>query len=137
MWDRPIEGLLITTGLTLIVANAFDLGSIALTGSTAFLIIFAAVNAAAVRLATRWMQRALAVTAAAAGAASLVALILNERSSNPRGLVIVSGLVAGLFASEGTYRSSRGARSPATLLHCRAPRARPPLLGDRMPTSDE
>jgi amino acid transporter len=104
VWDRPIEGLLITTGLTLIVANAFDLSSIALTGSAAFLIIFAAVNAAAVRMATRGTQRLLAVTATAACLVSLAALILDEGSSNPRGLGIVGGLVAGSFASEATYR---------------------------------
>jgi amino acid transporter len=108
VWDRPIEGLLITTGLTLIVANAFDLSSIALTGSAAFLIIFASVNAAAVRLATRRAPRVLAVTAAAACAASLVALILEERSSNPGGLVIVGGLVVGSFASEAIYRRLTG-----------------------------
>jgi amino acid transporter len=104
VWDRPIEGLLVTTGLTLVVANAFDLNSIALTGSAAFLIIFAAVNVAAARLAQRTTQRMLAVAAAAACVASLVALILEERSHNLWGVVIVCGLVAGSFAIEALYR---------------------------------
>jgi uncharacterized protein len=104
VWDRPIEGLLVTTGLTLVVANALNLNSIALTGSAAFLIIFAAVNAAAVRLAKRTAPRVLAVAAPAACVASLVALILEERSHNPWSVVIVGGLVAGSFAMEALYR---------------------------------
>jgi hypothetical protein len=106
VWDRPIEGLLVTTGLTLVVANAFDLSSIALTGSAAFLIIFAAVNAAAARLATRTAPRVLAIAAATACLASLVALILEERSQNLEGVVIVGGLVAGSFAIEALYRKT-------------------------------
>ncbi len=104
VWDRPIEGLLVTTGLTFIVANAFNLNSIALTGSAAFLVIFAAVNIAAARLANRTAQRVLAVAAATACVASLVALILEERTHNPWGVVIVGGLVAGSFAIEALYR---------------------------------
>ncbi len=104
VWDRPVEGLLVTTGLTLVVANAFDLSSIALTGSAAFLIIFGAVNAAAARIAKRTAQRVLAVAAATACLASLVALILEERSHNLWGVVTVGGLVAGSFALEALYR---------------------------------
>jgi len=104
VWDRPVEGLLVTTGLTLVVANAFNLNSIALTGSAAFLIIFAAVNIAAARLANRTAQRVLAVAAATACVASLVALILEERTRNPWGVIIVGGLVAGSFAIEALYR---------------------------------
>lgn len=104
VWDRPIEGLLVTTGLTLVVANTFDLSSIALTGSAAFLIIFATVNAAAARLAEDTTQRILAVAAAVACVASLAALILEERSRNPWGVVIIGGLVAGSFTTEAAYR---------------------------------
>ncbi|HVA07332.1 MAG TPA: APC family permease [Acidimicrobiales bacterium] len=104
VWDRPIEGLLVTTGLTLVVANAFDLSSIALTGSAAFLVIFAAVNAAAARLAKRKTQRMIAVTASVACIASLAALVMEERSRNPWGVIIVGGLVVGSFATEAVYR---------------------------------
>ena len=45
VWGEPVEGLLITAGLTLIVANGFDLTSISTMGSAGFLVIFAAVNA--------------------------------------------------------------------------------------------
>src|SRR5690606_9396582 len=42
IWNRPISGLLITAVLTLIIANIFDISSIATMGSAGFLIIFAA-----------------------------------------------------------------------------------------------
>ena len=115
VWDRPIEGLLVTTGLTLIVANAFNLSSIALTGSAAFLIIFAAVNVAAARLAKDLAPRMLAVAAAVACLASLAALILEERSRNPWGVLIVGGIVAGSFAAEVVYRKLTGRVIPSHL----------------------
>jgi amino acid transporter len=124
LWDRPIAGLLITTGLTLIVANTLDLSSIALTGSAAFLIIFAAVNAAAARLATRRTHRALAVAATIATVGSLAALVMQERTSNPRGVVIVGALVAGSFLLEATYRRFTGRVMPSDQA------ALPPATGD-------
>lgn len=46
VWGEPVEGLLITAGLTLLVANSFDLTSISTLGSVGFLLIFVAVNTA-------------------------------------------------------------------------------------------
>jgi amino acid transporter len=104
VWNRPIEGLFVTTGLTLIVANVFDLSRIALMGSAAFLIVFTAVNAAAARLARRTARRFLAVTASVACTAALIALVVEELSRDPWGVVIVGGLVAGSFGVEIAYR---------------------------------
>ena len=50
IWNKPILGLLITTGLTLVAANWLDLNSIATIGSAGFLLIFSAVNVANVIL---------------------------------------------------------------------------------------
>ncbi len=47
---RPIESLLLLASLTLFIANLFDLSSIAMMGSAGFLLIFAAVNFANLRL---------------------------------------------------------------------------------------
>lgn len=44
MWTKPVEGLVITSGIALIISNLFDLSRIAMMGSSGFLIIFAAVN---------------------------------------------------------------------------------------------
>ena len=50
IWDRPIGGLLATTLGTLLIVNTVDIEGISLMGSAGFLIVFAAVNLAAVRL---------------------------------------------------------------------------------------
>lgn len=108
VWNRPIEGLLVTTGLTLVVANTIDLTKIALIGSAAFLIIFTAVNAAAARLARQTSHRVIAFAAAAAAAActaALAALLVEEGSRSTGGVVIVAGLVGGSFVLEVVYRA--------------------------------
>ena len=53
IWGQPVEGLLITSLLTLLIANLFDLTSISTIGSAGFLLIFAAVNIANWRLGAR------------------------------------------------------------------------------------
>lgn len=53
VWVQPVEGLLITAGLTLFAADVFDLTSISTLGSAGFLLIFAAVNIANARHAQR------------------------------------------------------------------------------------
>jgi amino acid transporter len=83
VWNRPIEGLLVTTGLTRVVANAFDLSRIALMGSAAFLVVFTAVNAAAARLARRTTRRLLAVTASAACIGALTPWSPKNRAATP------------------------------------------------------
>ena len=70
VWNEPLEGLLITAGVTLVVANLFDLSSISVMGSAGFLIIFAVVNAANVKLArdtkSKWWLSLLALLACVA-----------------------------------------------------------------------
>ncbi|HKI95348.1 MAG TPA: APC family permease [Gemmatimonadales bacterium] len=58
VWHQPMEGLLLTAGATLVVANVFDLSSIATMGSAGFLVIFAMVNVANARRATDTGSRA-------------------------------------------------------------------------------
>jgi len=60
-WDKPLLGLLLTAGVTIVLANLIDLSSISTMGSAGFLLIFAAVNGANVRLAEqtqslRWVS---------------------------------------------------------------------------------
>ena len=61
VWNEPIEGLLITAVLTLLIANLVDLSNMSTMGSVGFLLIFAAVNGANARLARnthsrRWLS---------------------------------------------------------------------------------
>ncbi len=46
IWNQPLVGLLITTGLALLLSNLTELSSISTMGSAGFLVIFAIVNAA-------------------------------------------------------------------------------------------
>ncbi len=49
-WNRNVEGLFITSGLVLAFVLFFDLAPIAMMGSAAFLIVYAAVNAAHLKI---------------------------------------------------------------------------------------
>ena len=49
-WSKPVWGVLLVGGLSLLLANLFNLTAIAILGSGGFLLIFAAVNAANVKL---------------------------------------------------------------------------------------
>ena len=60
-WGKPIEGLLITSGATLFIANMADLSSMSVMGSAGFLIIFSTVNGANAKMAkdtksSRWLS---------------------------------------------------------------------------------
>ncbi|MFD2110509.1 APC family permease [Thiorhodococcus fuscus] len=50
-WGKPLDGLLITSGATLLIANLTELSSMSTMGSAGFLLIFAAVNGANLVLA--------------------------------------------------------------------------------------
>lgn len=103
VWNQP-EGLLVISILTLIVANLFDLSNISTMGSAGFLIIFAAVNWANVRLyrqthSWRWISFLGAVVCVAA----LVVLLTQTARQQPQNLLVVvvmvglSGMIEGLF----------------------------------------
>jgi amino acid transporter len=50
VWSKPVEGLLLTSALTLVMANTLRLSNISTLGSAGFLIIFAMVNIANLKL---------------------------------------------------------------------------------------
>ncbi|MCA8962345.1 MAG: APC family permease, partial [Planctomycetes bacterium] len=109
VWNEPIEGLVITAVLALLLASLGDLSSISMMGSAGFLLIFGAVNAAHVRLAAktgggRWI----AVTGVAACVAALVALIGQTFESHPGRVLVLLGMIATSFIVELVYREYRG-----------------------------
>ena len=109
IWNRPIEGLLITSGLTLLVANFFDLSSISTMGSAGFLLIFAAVNASNVKLsANTGSRRWIAMLGVIICLLALGALIV-QRALTSAGQLWVLGIMIGLaFLIEAVYRQSTG-----------------------------
>ncbi len=108
VWGQPAEGLLITAGLTLVVANAFDVASIATLGSAGFLLIFAAVNAANVRHASHTNSRAW-ISAGGAGAcvAAFGALVWQTARTGPAKLWVLAAMVALAVMVEGGYRLAK------------------------------
>ncbi len=111
IWNEPLEGLFITAGATIVLANLLNLESISTMGSAGFLIIFAVVNAAEARTAGQRGSAAwISLAAAAACIGALVALV--TRSS--LGATSVLGAMVGLsFGIEAAYRrvSGRGLRA--------------------------
>jgi amino acid transporter len=108
VWNRPIEGLLITSGATLLLANTLDLTSISTIGSAGFLIIFAAVNLANVRLRHRtggawWISG----PAFAACLAALGALLWRTAEHTPGKLWVLGVMLALAFGIETAYRVIR------------------------------
>ena len=89
VWNEPVEGLLITSVITLIVANLVDLSSISTMGSIGFLLIFAAVNFANTKLShdtksKKWIS----MTGAVLCFAALISLLWQTAESSPIQLAI-------------------------------------------------
>lgn len=105
IWQRPLEGLFITSFLTLLVANFFDLARISMMGSAGFLLIFAAVNAANLRLykktgGNRWLS-ALGVLACFS---ALAILIWQRAESDFKEIILLVIMVLLSIVIETAYR---------------------------------
>jgi hypothetical protein len=118
VWDRPIGGLLATTAGTLVIVNTVNIEGISLMGSAGFLIIFAAVNLAAARLAASGRAKALSRAGALSCAVSLAALIVYAATHIPAQLAVLAVLIVAAAVGEALVRRrGRPAAHPA------APRA--------------
>jgi amino acid transporter len=139
VWNRPIGGLIATTLGTLLVLNTVNLEGISLMGSAGFLIIFAAVDLAAIRLAARGPgSRAVSLLGAAACLASLAALAAYAAMHIPSQLGVLGGLIAVAIAGEMTVRAlgrSAAGRGPSRPIAGRGdrPPATPPSADDAAP----
>ncbi|MGB7631299.1 MAG: APC family permease [Candidatus Deferrimicrobium sp.] len=108
VWGQPLEGLLITAGLTLFVANAFDLNSISTLGSAGFLLIFAAVNTANALHAPHTKSRAwISGSGAVACLAAFGALVWQTAQTGPKRLWVLAAMVALAVTIEGSYRLAK------------------------------
>ena len=105
VWGQPVEGLLITAGLTLFVANTFDLTSISTLGSAGFLLIFAAVNTANALHARKTKSRAwISTVGAITCVAALGALVWQTATTAPAKLWVLVVMIALAVTIEGGYR---------------------------------
>jgi hypothetical protein len=109
VWNKPVEGLFIVAGLTLLVANLFDVTSISTMGSAGFLLIFAAVNYANFRLYKRTGgNRVIAMLGAVVCMVALGALVWETLQTNPANIWVLVVMGGAAFAIEGVYRTITG-----------------------------
>jgi amino acid transporter len=109
IWNRPVEGLFISSGLTLLIANLFDLSSLSIMGSAGFLIIFAAVSAANLRLRRRTGSSAwIASAGICASLCAFGALIWHVLTTSSKEIWILVIMLAVSFAVEAGYRKITG-----------------------------
>jgi amino acid transporter len=109
IWKRPLEGLIITSLITLIIANFFDLSSISTMGSAGFLIIFAAVNAANVKLYRLTKSRRLiSILGLVACIGALAVLLWQTATTSPIRLIVLILMTGLAFIVEWLYRRLSG-----------------------------
>ncbi len=105
IWSRPVEGLLITAAVTLLIANSFDLASISVMGSAGFLLIFAAVNGANIILARETKSvRALPIFGVVVCSAALGTLVWQTARKMPSHVWALAAMGVLAFAIEAGYR---------------------------------
>ena len=104
VWSRPVYGVLLTAGISLLLANLIDLTAIAIIGSAGFLIIFAAVNAANVKLAAKTGGiRFISSLGFLACVGALGALLYHTAEDNAHALWVVLGMIVVCFLFELIY----------------------------------
>ncbi len=109
VWSRPISGVLITTVLSLLLANLINIQSIAILGSAGFLLIFSAVNAACFKLASHIKaNRIIAGAACLASTAALIVLLWRTYRDTPKDLLVFGGLIAIALVVELVLRMNLG-----------------------------
>jgi amino acid transporter len=109
LWNKPVEGLLITSAVTLLIANLVDLHSLSTMGSAGFLLIFAAVNGASARLAGETQSRRwLSLLGVALCLVALVTLLWQTALTSPGRIWILVAMISVAFAIELTFRLATG-----------------------------
>lgn len=111
-WNRHIEGLFITAGLSIAFVLAFDLGPIAMMASAAFLIVYAAVNAAHLRVRQQTGARTWLIVASLAACSAMFVLLMVYivRKAPAAAWITMLGTLATAFAIEVLYRAWTGRR---------------------------
>ena len=108
-WGKPVDGLLITSGVTLLIANLTNISSMSTMGSAGFLLIFAAVNAANVILAKETGSlRTLSIIGVVLCLSALGSLVWETGSSTPGQLWFLFAMLGTAFLIEITFRIVTG-----------------------------
>jgi amino acid transporter len=104
-WGKPIEGLLITSGVTLLISNLADLSSMSMMGSAGFLLIFAAVNGANMTLADDTQSKGwISLIGVGLCLGALASLIWQTATSSPGKLWVLFVMIGAAFLIEFIFR---------------------------------
>ncbi len=115
LWNKPVAGLLVTAGLVVVVTNTVDLTGISLMGSASFLIIYAAVNVAALRLRRDTHVRPwISGLAASLCVASLAGVVFYAVSRQPLKLLFLLGMIGLAVAVETVLQRLRVGTPPGS-----------------------
>ncbi len=105
VWGRPVEGLLITSVMTLLIANLADLSSMSTMGSAGFLLIFAAVNGANAHLSKETKSKCwLSVLGVVLCLSALASLLWQTVRTSPDRLWVLVIMVGLAFLVEIVFR---------------------------------
>jgi len=110
VWGKQnLEGLFITAGVTLLVANFFDLSSISTMGSAGFLLIFAFVNISNVMLAKSTdSKKFISLIGAIVCIIALFALVWQTAKTAPSNIWVLVVMLGLSFLIEFVYKSITG-----------------------------
>ena len=105
VWNKPLEGLLITSAVTLFVANIFDLSSLSTMGSAGFLLIFATVNLANAKLSEQTKSiKTISYIGAGLCIGALISLLWHTITTEINHLWIFMGMIILSVSIEGAFR---------------------------------
>jgi len=110
-WKDATGGLLLTAGLVVLVILCFDLQGIAMMGSAAFLLVYAAVNAGHLRVLKQTGANAAIVWLSLITCLIMFAILsVYTYQQQPAALVALVLIAAASFAAEWSYRRLVGRR---------------------------
>jgi amino acid transporter len=110
-WKDATGGLLLTAALVVVVMLIFDLSGIAMMGSAAFLLIYAAVNAGHLKVLNQTGASAIVVWLSLLTClAMFVILCVYTYQEQPRAIAALILIAAASFAGEWAYRRWTGRR---------------------------
>jgi amino acid transporter len=110
-WKDATGGLLLTAALVVVVMLIFDLSGIAMMGSAAFLLIYAAVNAGHLKVLNQTGASAIVVWLSLLTCLAMFAILcVYTYQEQPRAIAALILIAAASFAAEWAYRRWTGRR---------------------------
>ncbi len=107
VWNEPV-GLLITAGVSAVLANSLDVTEISSIASAVFLIVFGVVNAAGARDNAGGKAGAVASGGGVIGCVAALVLLLAETTRHrPVALAVLAVIIAGSLLGEGLWLRHR------------------------------